>query len=108
MLIGKDWYERVGNYQEGFASVKKNGKWYFIDKEGRLLNKRGYYFVMDFVRGTAVVEQANKYNLIDEDLSKDIILDYLEIIIIQHIYSGTKKMNILIKMLAYSSALQLI
>lgn len=45
----------VGSFKEGFASVKVGGSFFFIDKNGRLLNKYGFRDVKDFHDGVALV-----------------------------------------------------
>ena len=64
-------FDHVGNFSEGYARVKLNGKWNFIDKDGNLLWKGDEWF--DYVglflsEGYAEVKLDEKgWNLIDKD-----------------------------------------
>ena len=62
-------FDHVGNFSEGYARVKLNGKWNFIDKDGNLLWKGDEWFdyVCYFWEGYARIKLNGKYNFIDKE-----------------------------------------
>jgi len=70
-LWNKDeWFDRVGNFREGFAKVKIEGKgWNFINPQGELLLKEDKWFndACSFSNGFARVKKEGKgWNFINE------------------------------------------
>lgn len=76
--IVKPTFDEAGNFSEGFARVKKNGNWGFIDKSGNvvinksiindkteLITEPPYEFVSDFSEGIAIVKIRNLYGYIN-------------------------------------------
>ena len=51
-------------FNEGFAAVKLNRKWNFINTEGKLLSERWFDGANFFYEGFAVVKLNNKWNFI--------------------------------------------
>lgn len=53
--------------KDGYATVKLNNKWNFIDKQGNLLSNQWLDYAHDFCNGFAVIGEKNKhgYNLMD-------------------------------------------
>ena len=49
-------FDEVEDFQEGFARVKLNRKWNFINQEGQLLSNQWYDWVRDFREGFAMVK----------------------------------------------------
>lgn len=60
-------YESGAPFVGGFASVKKDGKWGVIDKQGRVVVPFQYDFVDRLVDGIAVVRVGTKYGVINEN-----------------------------------------
>lgn len=68
-------YEQVIDFSEGYASVKKNGKWGFIDSTGKEIISPKYQHVSPFRKGLAVVtNQEEKWGSID--YSENIIVPF--------------------------------
>lgn len=59
--------EGVGAFYEGLASVNKDGKWGFIDKNGTAVVSLIYDSVGDFYEGLAWVKKDGKYGFIDKN-----------------------------------------
>lgn len=54
-------FERVGNFSEGLAKFRKNGKWGFINSKGKEVIQPVYETVRDFSEGiTAVMQRKRK------------------------------------------------
>lgn len=64
--IASDLYDSVGDFSEGFAAVKRNGKWGYIDTAGRQAVPCIYDSVRNFSEGLAAVEQDGKWSFIDK------------------------------------------
>jgi len=59
-----DWVDKI---QDGFACVQLNGKWNFIDKNGKLLSLNQWFdYVSVFNDGFAWVQLNGKWNIIDK------------------------------------------
>ncbi|MDO4269639.1 MAG: WG repeat-containing protein [Eubacteriales bacterium] len=50
-------YERVGNFSDGRAAVKQNGKWGYIDETGKMVVKPKYDWAGPYSEGVTVVAQ---------------------------------------------------
>lgn len=63
-------YDDVDYYSEGYARVKKNGRYGFIDNNGKEICKPKYYIAYSFSEGMAVVadyvSNGMKYGFIDK------------------------------------------
>jgi hypothetical protein len=59
-----DW---AGDFHEGYAAVELNGRWNFINTEGKVLTQQWFDDAWDFYNGFARVELNNKYNFIDKE-----------------------------------------
>ena len=57
----------VGHFDNGYAMVKLNGKWNFINGEGRLVSPTWFDDVENFDNGYARVRLNGKWNLINEE-----------------------------------------
>ena len=55
----------MGNFNDGLAKVKKEGKFGFIDKKGNFIVNNIYDFVGDFTNGYAIVAKGALYGLIN-------------------------------------------
>ena len=53
--IVKPKYQEVNGFSDGFAAVKQNGKWGYIDEEGNMAIKPQFDFAGSFSEGVAVV-----------------------------------------------------
>ena len=60
-------YDYVGNFENGLAFVKLNGKWNFINTDGQFVSKQWFDYIKDFNNGVAVVELNGKYNFINKE-----------------------------------------
>ena len=58
-------FEFFGYFYDGYARVKLNRKWNFINRNNKLFSDTWYDAVYDFSNGYAVVQLDNKYNFID-------------------------------------------
>ena len=59
-------YDDVGDFYEGLAWVKMNGKWGLIDKSGREVIPCKYDYAMVFSEGLAQVKMNGKWGYIDK------------------------------------------
>ena len=60
-------WEAEGTLSEGFTAVKKDGKWGFIDREGKVVSECQWDEADDFSKeGLAKVEKDNNYGYIDK------------------------------------------
>ena len=59
-----DW---VGEFTEGFAQVKLNDKWNFINTDGQLLSNQWFDSAAVFMEGLASVRLNGKYNFINTE-----------------------------------------
>ena len=68
LISGYEW-QNVKNFSEGFAAVKKDGLWGFINVEGDLAIDYSYTAVMRFSVGLCAVQYRNngKWGFIDPD-----------------------------------------
>ena len=55
--IIKTIYERIGRFEDGYANVKKGGKWGYIDKSGKNLTGFIYEEALSFQEGMANVKK---------------------------------------------------
>ena len=59
-------FDYVGDYIDGYAEVQLNGKWNFINTEGKLLSPEQWFGeTADFCNGYAGVELKGKWNFIN-------------------------------------------
>jgi len=64
--IGKQSWNGLGDFSEGLAAVKVNGKWGFIDSAATMVIPEQYDEVSSFTKGAAVVKINGKYKLINK------------------------------------------
>ena len=60
-------FEFVGDFYEGYAKVKLNGKWNFINRNNKLLSDTWFDWVDSFYYGYAQVRLNYKWNLINQN-----------------------------------------
>ena len=60
-------FDYVNNFREGFAKVKLNNKWNFINQEGRLISNQWFDYADIFREGFAEVRLNNKWNFINKE-----------------------------------------
>lgn len=60
-------YDRINNFENGFARIKLNGKYGFINKQGKEICEIKYDLVLRFINGYAQVHKADKILFIDEN-----------------------------------------
>ena len=60
-------FDRIGNFKEGFARAKLNGKGNFINTEGQLLSQQWFDDVWNFNEGFAIVRIHDKWNFINTE-----------------------------------------
>jgi hypothetical protein len=69
-------YDKVGDFTEGRASVRLNGKYGFIDLEGNEVVSPRYDWVGDYREGRAIVELNKKWGVVDLDGRVAVTLKY--------------------------------
>ena len=60
-------FNYVGNFREGFATIRLNNKWNYINQEGKILSDLWYDYCDIFKNGFARVQIGNKHTFIRED-----------------------------------------
>ena len=65
MLFGRQ-FDDAGCFSEGFASVKSNDKWGFIDTKGKIVIPCVYDSAQDFSEGFASVKSNDKWGVINQ------------------------------------------
>lgn len=60
-------YEDFDSFGEGYISAKKNGRWGFLDSQGRLRISNRYEEVKSFNEGLAPIKLRDKWGFIDKD-----------------------------------------
>ena len=58
--------DNAGDFSEGFASVKSNDKWGFIDTKGKMVIPCVYDYARSFSKGFASVESNEKWGVINQ------------------------------------------
>src|SRR5687767_12537187 len=64
-VFSQNQFDTIRSYSEGFAAVKQNGKWGFIDAKGTLVVRVKYDKVDDFSGGLANVWYADELHVVD-------------------------------------------
>ncbi len=65
-MKAKDNFDYIYDFFEGFAHVKLNDKWNFIDRDGKLLSPNQWFDdVSNFFEGVAMVMLNGMFNFID-------------------------------------------
>ena len=59
-------YDHVRPYSEGLAAVEKNGRWGFIDKQGREIVRPQYQDVLPYGESRAAVKKDGQWGFIDK------------------------------------------
>ena len=65
-LLYRRWYESIWDFNGGFALVRLNGKWGFIDTTGKEVIPLKYDWAYDFFEGLAQVKLNGKWGFIDK------------------------------------------
>ncbi|MDR1593091.1 MAG: WG repeat-containing protein [Prevotellaceae bacterium] len=60
-------FDIAGSFYEGFASIKKDGRWGFIDKSGAIVIQPEFDGVKNFSDGMAAIKQKGKWGYINSD-----------------------------------------
>ena len=60
-----DIFKEIGDFNDGYAKVKLNGKWNFINRNNKLLSDTWFDFARYFSDGCACVMLGDKVNFID-------------------------------------------
>jgi len=60
-------FDGACGFSEGFAVIRRDGKWNFINTEGKFLSEQWFDFVWRFSEGFARVRVDDKYNFIDTE-----------------------------------------
>ena len=66
-LLFDQWFDYLDNFHDGFARVKLNRKYNFIDTKGNILADQWFDYVENFHEGFARVKLNRKYNFIDTE-----------------------------------------
>jgi hypothetical protein len=61
----KPQFDIAGSFYEGFAAIKKDGKWGFIDKTGAIVIQPEFDGVKNFSDGMAAIKKDGKWGYID-------------------------------------------
>ena len=61
----KDIFEEIGDFNEGYAKVKLNRKWNFINTDGKIISDTWFDLVYNFDEGYAAVQLDDKWNFIN-------------------------------------------
>jgi hypothetical protein len=69
-------YDYATNFQEGLASVKKDGKEGFIDKNGNIIIQVRYNLAKSFTEGMAAVMLQQKWGFVDREGNETVALQY--------------------------------
>ncbi len=69
-----NWYSSIGVFNNGYAISEKNGKFYYIDPQGRLMNNEIYDEAFDFHEGLAWARSGNSWIIIDIRTPVDTLL----------------------------------
>ena len=64
-LLWKNKYEIVMAFHENLAAAKKNGKWGFVDKTGKIVIPLIYEDAGFFIKGYALVKQVGEFTHIN-------------------------------------------
>ena len=72
-IISNTWFDHIANFENGFARVKKDGKYNFINTNGNLISDKWFehqYHLHDFTNGFSLITKEDgywdfKYNFID-------------------------------------------
>ncbi len=83
----------VGDYHEGLASIKKNSKWGFIDKEGNEVISCKYEEVHDFYEGLAAVKKDGLWGFIDKEGNEVISCEYNNHCIVGDFHDGVARIR---------------
>ena len=59
-------YQELGSFTETLAPVRKDGKWGFIDQNGKLVISAQYFRVLPFSEGLAGVDLNGRWGFINE------------------------------------------
>ena len=66
MVSPNQWFDWIGDFHDGYARVKLNNKWNYIDTQGKLLSPNQWFDVVDyFYNGYARVKLNGKWYKID-------------------------------------------
>ena len=60
-------FETISDFSDGFAIVQLNGKWNFINTEGKIISNQWFDIVGNFRGGFARVQLNGKYNFINTE-----------------------------------------
>ena len=63
--ISDIWFDKLGEFSNGYAVVCLNGKHNLIDTKGNLVSEKWYSWVWPIQEGFALVEENKKYNYMD-------------------------------------------
>lgn len=66
-LVLDKWFDSIGEFRDGLAGVRLNGKCNFIDTEGNILSNQWFDEAYEFDNGLAEVQLNGKSNLIDTE-----------------------------------------
>ena len=79
-LLFDQWFEYLDNFHDGFARVKLNRKYNFIDTKGNIRFNQWFEYLENFHDGFAKVELNGKYNFIDTkgNILADQWFDYVD------------------------------
>ena len=74
-LLGEVDWEDAKDFSEGFAAVKKDGKWGFMKRSGEVYIEPQYEDARSFSNGAAAVKQNGKWGFINTD--GEVVIDFM-------------------------------
>lgn len=81
-------YEQVGNFMNGLAAVKQNGKWGYIDETGKMVVSPKYDWAGQFSEGVTVVA-LRKSEILNAGTEYETTDEYYELYLLRE--NGTEK-----------------
>ena len=90
-FVIKPQFDYAWNFCEGAAAVVLDGKWGFIDKNGKFIAELQFDYVWDFYQGAAAVKLNGKWGFIDKNGKFIIKLQFEEV---GDFYDGAAKVKL--------------
>jgi hypothetical protein len=86
-------YDTASEFSQGIACVKQNGKYLFVNKEGKKVFPEEFNYATGFTDGLAVVEKEGKYGCLNKDGKIVIPEEYDEMSSFKDGYACARKNN---------------
>ena len=69
-------YEETGGFEAGFSTLRKNGQWGFLDRNGNEIVKPQYQYVTDFYEGFARILKDNQWGFLNTSGREIVVPQY--------------------------------